>query len=473
MRLAAQSGSSSSQVLAEYLWGQGTLELNPLSALAQGMYAKAMAGITNGFMTAHTGDEFRGLVALLHELAHCNQDMCTGVGFWDWMQRLEALPPIMGEARDLSWVPQRASSLGALSDRYCTGSLVNAAGFGRDWEGDVLLKHLGGLVTAGAEHRYRTVNVLEIEASLAAYDTIRHLRGDAAQRALVQSNRSLFHVAESPYADLLSAIAGVVLPGQWQAGKIDADGYDALLKLTPFLLDIALAVPPPSYLQQHGLALEDFLPGVRLVRLLEALAHVGDMGPVDYSDDIAVYSAIDKHCRSTPRFTYPGVRDIYAAWMAEFDRVAATEPYRETALRKRALCERRLQFEYPVWSRAGTVLMGLEIPFKTRVGVEESIHTLFGSMFTDAGPLASIEHDAKVTTEAMMHYVLGMQPRYNCPLAVRNNSGCKAQTAACLAGIQGLNTVPRSADCRVHQHLQKWYWNLEQPLPAASRPSWA
>jgi hypothetical protein len=124
------TSTNADAIPAEYIRGQRKLLLHPQSASAQGLYAKILAGISQGVLPVSTEPEFLGLVALVHELAHCLQDYATGVGFWDWLMRAQMQSKALELGRNASWGLEYRAPLAELQNDYSTRSFVNTSGWG-------------------------------------------------------------------------------------------------------------------------------------------------------------------------------------------------------------------------------------------------------------------------------------------------------------------------------------------------------
>jgi hypothetical protein len=474
MRLYATAGSES-DILAEYLWGSSTLVLNPHSELARGLFAKAVAGLGQHVLPVSTDKEFKGLVAVFHELSHCIQDMCTGVGFSDWYTRHRLLHDVLYQGRNASWGLDSSTALDALRDRYRSESFVNASGWGKDTEIGLLREKLKGVVTDGSEGLFRCTTLLELDATLATSRAIHGLFMSDTQRELVGQHHNLFSVMTSPY--LQTYLTLVKTFGLSESTPPDA--ATRILENTevigPMLLDIAFAVPPPEYMRARGLDPHDFHPGVRLVRMLSTMSEQDDQNvPAAGSEHMQYYRWFNETCRKTRWCHYPPVEEIFQAWIDELAPLA-TDKYCDSRVRWiQGLCKRRIALGYPVWDRSASVVLQLEIPFFTRIGEDDQPHVIvFGSTLTAEGQQLAAESTMHNVNDSVMHYILGLQPVFVCPRADRDKAQCSAQVQSCLEGIDRLSSTPAAPECLVHRQLERATWNDRTLSRPENAPPWA
>jgi len=473
MRLFSRGWHHPEGVLAEYLWGRSTLVVNPDSPLAQDLYSKSIAALIAGRLPVSSDSDFRLFVALLHELCHCLQDLTTGLGMSDLFSRMAMLPQVLIAGRDASYGQEWQNRFAALGDQYEQRSFVNTTGWGTGRELRLLQRKLGGL--ANDVSLFTAVSVLEVEAELSANISIVHLKGSAAQLDIARRNAGVYSPMDSPYAATIMELLAVLLPAGTPTREMILQALEVLDRVGPVLLDLALAVPPPTFLEERSLDADDFHPGVRLARMLDAYHGMGPLSAAEREaagDARTLYPLLEDRCRKTPQYDYPRVKEIYAAWGREFDRLAIESPhFKYTAAWMANLCRRRVKMDYRTWARSPFEILELEVPFQMRAGNVKDVLNLFGQSMTDEGKRMYLEAQFREVNEAMMHFMFGVQASFTCPRALEEG-GCPAQTARCFTGITRLSAVPDSEDCLARRQLDAAAWNGRAFIPEDG-PPWA
>lgn len=469
MRLFSRIASSD-QVIAEYLWGRHTVVLPPGSQLAGDLFPQVVASVLNDKLLARNDAEFREYVGVVHELTHCLQEVTTGLGMWDLLAREDMVSRVLEKARDASYGMDSQPSVEALGREYRGRSIVNTIGWGDDQEVPLLQRKLAGLVTGDVSH-FKVVDLLEADATLSAYQTIRSMKAGVAQLEIRRRNQDVFSPHRSPHAKTYSDIAWSFAP---ETEEDPVKVQRVFEVLGPILMDLSFAVPPPAYLVSHGLDRDDFHPGVRLVRMLAALHRSGagaeEMGDI-VKDSRRLYSFMEEECRVTPHMTYPPVAEIYQAWFDTFTQLSARARHlRGTSAWLASLVEQRLNHEYPVWSRSPAIIVHLQIPFSMHAGTVKGLLQLFSFSASEEGKLLYLESKDRRLHEAISHYILGMQPAFCCPRAMRED-GCPAQTEACFEGIKRLRELPTSNDCLAYKELDRIQFRFGGP-PIKDPPPW-
>lgn len=466
MRLFAQR-QDGSDVLAEYIWGRNMIELSKESALAQGFFAPALQGVWDRRMPFQDESQFKGFVALLHELAHCLQDNLTGVGHWDWLVRGKMLANAFRFGKNIAWrLHEQQRDLDAVARDYADQSFVNA-GDGQ-WELDAMAARLRGLASDGLVRELRTVSLLELDAYLNVQLVVMWLAGTEKQHEIEAAHRAYYGIMSSPYRDLWLAVLRTLNAG---LGEIETpERLTSLMKIATYLLDSALAVPSPSYIRAHGGDREDYLPGVKLIRILCAFHEAPRQFRFFRRDDA---TRIDGMSRKTRWFKYPSVDRAYKSWLDEFATVS--EPWLVPSARGRAaLVRQRLKAPAVAASRSPATLVEFEIPFHTRIGSDSGKVLAFGAQVTDEmRAIADSADDALAVYTAMAHHIMGLDSAYWCPRALSQGSRCPLCSEACVRGIVGLNNVPRNDQCTVRSQLASLDWNDSDELRDASMPKWA
>jgi hypothetical protein len=464
-------GSLPNQNLASYGWGTNLIKLSPESAYANRAYLmKAIAGLAEGMGIWTTESEFLAFVSLAHETAHYQQDLTTGVGHWDYLERKKFRNELLGAFRDYSWLKQE-SILEQAKQRIrdlAAASLFNAYN-------QRAARALADIKSAmeqfenyasGQEGWFTLPRVFELDAIVNVWRSVNALRltekGEAI-RSRLEAAYNPFHMP-SDYSETFTELLGAYLR---VLGLTEASSREEVLRasdsfklLIPMWIDISLAYPPPDYFATHPDSHIHFEPGTRLLRMFRHLQKLETMPSLASNVDQLVW--VDELSRHTAEYDYPSLEDVYSQWIAYIERENQDDPilsWRKNLCRKRldepvAFSHRRIEdfipHDLPLWvnspGQEGDYL------YTTQVLMGDEGADLFWS-------LVAVERDFSLI-DLFLKMGGGV---FRCPLA--SEGLCEAFEPHC-RNIAAVDELPASDKCVIRSGLRKAGFKFQDSLPA-------
>lgn len=442
---------------ADYAWGRYKIVLHDQSGFEKP--EQFVAGLAGQFQSVGnwTNDEsFRAFVSVAHELVHYLQDLTTGVGHWDFVQRQHATQRALTDLRARTWGLDPHYTLDAAVaatqlQAFAEASVRNQYPLRQPQAREALVQALSTYLqySPGEEQDYDLALLLELDAALSVYCGLSELQLTPAQRAIRDRNRKMWWPLDMapayrrPFEALLHAFALMMNGGR----ALDEHAMDAALKvscsLIPVLLDSAFAYPPPTYFDAHPADRPHFEPGLRLVRTLRRIQEEGVLESVH-----AKSNSLDEATRQTVEYTYPSVVDVYTDWAAYLaGGNGALQAWR------RELAQEHAAKPLVAARRRASSFLERDIPLFLQApdGKTHIIQTQ--RLLLDQGgrlyySLLAAERDLQLFALALDRSPKG----YVCPY---DQHDCNGYTAQCSIGLRSIRMFPRK-QCNVRESL----WQL-------------
>jgi hypothetical protein len=270
--------------LGHYDWGTSTIWFSPIASVYRMSPIQLFANWAQGHAAWRTDAEFRQTVAVLHELVHYQQDLTTGVGHWDYVQRKSANRWLLSVARTASRIRGLPKSLFTNSDHAknffldaFNKSLFNEWPSQREREQadlrEVISKNPAYHPDAADYISMETI--LETEAILSVFSYISTLPLSPEQTSTADNNSSIYVPPLMPlkYRRLFNSIHNSMTDklalDTDEDFSIFVDAHPntltALYDFYLWIVDSCLAYPPPSYFDRTGDDPLMFHPGIKLL----------------------------------------------------------------------------------------------------------------------------------------------------------------------------------------------------------------
>lgn len=445
--------------LAAYEWGGGEIIFYPVAGFnKKGFLTKNLFALHQGVITdGNTQDDLVCLLAFLHEYRHYQQDMLTGVGHWDYVARTRQIVNVISLAKQASkdgtaheplssglsnYVQQQSACLLqrpeaqeiALIEETLAPSESNA-------------DQLAPLLT--------TRRLLEADAVLHVYMLVVQSRADdATATALCALERFYeFFKMPAPYSDTLllalSSFNARVLEEVPNANRIKN-----FLRTTRLMLTMCLAHPDPDTLKRLGHDAQDYLPGVRYIRLLQA----GIKQMLAPGENLRTICELEADLLAKAGFPYPSYFDCETGWTRYFNKMQDDPFPAVTAARSEALSRKYPPGEGAEWALRrlyadkprDSVLsfIAYDLPLLMR----RTDHATQDVLLTGRGflvPEYNSDRLRHILAWRLTEFMSRRQSTFSCPLFVSAN--CEAKTERCLQPYADLNDVPASDACRVRE----------------------
>jgi len=439
---------------ANYGWGRYRIVLNEISGFQKP--AQFIGGLAGQFQSVGNWKdeaEFRAYVSVAHEVVHYLQDLTTGVGHWDYVQRQHATERALTDLRARTWGLDPHYTLDAAVaaqqlQEFAEASVRNVYPLRQPLAQAMLLDALSKYpqYQPGEEQDYDLALLLELDAVVSVYCGLSELKLTPTQATIRENNRQMWWplkmgpAYQRPFTALLHAFALMMNGG----AKLDAKAIDKALtvgcSLIPVLLDIAFSYPPPAYFADRPSDRPHFEPGLRLVRMLRRLQEAGVGEAVQ-----AKTKSLDDALRQTSEYTYPSVVDVYTEWATSFGGgKSALQEWR------RELAEQHAANPLTAARRSASSFLQHDIPLFMQAPDGETHIIGTNRLFLDTEgrlyySLLAAERDLQLFAVAVERSAQG----YVCPFDAHE---CKAYTAVCHSGYSSLRKLPRK-DCLVRENL--------------------
>jgi hypothetical protein len=266
--------------VASYEWGSYCIQLLTALDADKDVIPELLAGFSQRTAIWSDAHEFERTVAILHESAHCLQDLTTGVGLWDYALAADRWPDVVVELGRNSRTtpfgtrvaPARAPLYQAWQDAgFVPQSPAAAARRAKHLRERIALVPGASLTEQDA---YAIDRLLEADAVMQVHLTFESLKKGPPQVAAMLGSLALWsapHMAEDyqgVFYDLIEIVRG------WaDADRVDLsnDLIRLAMLLTVVLVDISLAHPSPSFVAGSELELADHDPGLKFLLLMSSL----------------------------------------------------------------------------------------------------------------------------------------------------------------------------------------------------------
>lgn len=463
-------GKLESQGLATYKWGRSRITLSRFSSYRDRKYlVRVLAGLTQGVGVWENQAEFRAFVALAHEMVHYFQDISTGVGHWDYIQRSAFIPRILTDFLVSTWLSGEAMELKKSTEEmlqeFSSISLYNVY----DLRSERALTSIRALIgqyenyQAGEEEDYTVPRLLELDAVLGVWSLISGLKTSSLGAEIAAQNSQLywpFRMREE-YSETFKQMLSAFLTMQG-IGTADVDenheemsrAISVFKAMMPVLIDLSLAYPPPSYFDDKPDDRRHFEPGIRLIRLMHSLQREVQLS-ISQSSDLVVL--IDEGTRRTPEYCYPPVTEIYNLWVEFFEGRGVDDPvgdWRREISQERSSSPSNFAYRRIYDFALRDVPLFIEMP-ELQSDVIYQTARLIGEQGPDLyWTIKAIDRDMSL---AELFLSRGGVP-YVCPLA--SGGRCEVAVEACRKGIPRLAALPQSAGCSLRSGLESSGFNL-------------
>lgn len=258
---------------------------------------------------------------------------------------------------------------------------------------------------------------------------------------------SIAHLPQE-YTETLFFIMGE-LNAFWDGEIEDDDRINALILTVRLLVFLSLCYPDPVTMQQRGLTHVDCLPGIRLIRMLRALANAwGEHSPASAEFERRLYQET--------RLDYPILGEYANGWVAFFDTLYQADHFPEySKVRSEVMTKRFLRLSGKSRDWSYLMAMGgeplhfltessLRIYCNNTDGTPSPVLLLNKSLVDDGYNIDRIRH---VNAWRLAEYFRGKAQKFHCALA--GSGACGVERAICRVGFQTPVEFPRDAECRV------------------------
>jgi hypothetical protein len=451
-----------------YKWGSLLIRFAAIAPVERRNMGMILASISQHVGKWKTPGEFRGIVALTHEIVHYFQDLTTGLGHHDELTRRRSHRCALIESRMRSWSvdPATARATAVATCEKADGPL-----------GDQLILPLAGeRARAFCEQAsaipdiafskegvtdFNVISLLEVEAALTVYAHVMSTQTDLLGRTLLDEHQSMWNpgVLPDPYRVPIATLLGLVLGiyGIERTDKGVKTGLNFLGVVIGCLIDLACAYPAQQTITRAGMPDKEFEPGLKLIRALLAL-HTADASENErFCDAIraldyrAAETVILKHCA----VKYPTCKEIYTDWEQEFEVMLKQDDDPVLRIRRDA-CRARIDDGSRFVDKGLLQIILSPIPLLWDKDGETQI--VFSNQFA-ANPeqLSELlaELDVRRTDKAFIAYIGDAIP-FVCPI----RSKCAATTEVCGAGIRQNSDFPPIPGCGVRSRFEGGGWSL-------------
>lgn len=443
------------QDMGVYRWGSLLPEFGTLSQARAHDFAGNLVSLIEGIGNWSTPVEFRAWACLSHELVHYLQDLTTGVGHWDHKVREDARPQLVGAAKFLceSGLVDFPSDVGRreLNDRLLM--LVGKA-LPEERLESLREKVAPLLVGIDAVDKFRVESVLEGEAAALVLAQVIGVKGATkTQWQILNENMGVWHPDHMPaeYGFLWDELQALMTDEE-EVDLSDSELDKLFLLLAQFvgtMADISCAHPPPEMLEEREEDRSEYEPGLRFLRLLEAIARQSRESLEQLLDAVGRRDGerAERLMLETSTYPYPPSRSVYEAWLPTFE----VSDSRIDALRAET-CRIRLENPSAWIEKSLFSILENKLPF-TVAGPEG--FTSLGQRWEHLDPSLGAQLYFDLTRHAMEDATLSFffeTGRFVCPLGV--GRACESASDACREGLRQTSDFPPSPGCEARQRLE-------------------
>lgn len=462
MHTYGEVGELHNQALASYGWGTYHITLSRASAYAEQRYlGQALASLSNGVGAWRNGGEFRALVSLLHETAHYQQDISTGIGHWDYITRKKFRDQALDSYRSFTWIrgPEFLAEGRAHLSALGKSSVFNVYPQRADDASQSIRSTFQDLdnYNQGEELLWTVPRLLELDAVMSAWASVKSLGMSEEAKLISKAFENIFNPFKMPeeYSETFLAClrAFVSMNGLDAESSRDNLGevLDFFQMVLPIFLDISMAYPPPSYFGADEAKRSHFEPGIRLVRIVRQ-AQRAEKFMADGENDIL--AAVDEATRHTEEFEYPPVGQVYTDWVKFIDDRGEDDPVLSW---RKEMCQRRVAGPSHFVARQFGGFVQHDLPLFVDLPGDRVYMYMTRRLMIDGGSdlfwtLQALDRDF-----SLIDLFLGTgKKHFKCPMA----DVCKVAEAKCRK-IPDLTALPGSEECTTRSGLLRAGFNLE------------
>jgi hypothetical protein len=461
--------------IGAYRWGSLVLETSQLAPVDGRRIVEALAGASAGVFQSASASAQRGMIALMHELVHCQQDLSTGLGAWDALTTRHAYDRLVYQARWFvhrytapPYSPQIVQQLAGMPPRGFSGqmqadidlienrSVARPLLAGRHWwseaESSGLLKELDIRLDGVDEFSLRSM--FEAEAACVVWTALNNARYDEDSVEWLDDHRSLWSIAEldDVYTGPLQLVAMAIANGQVSV-KAFIEQLPVLSILIPFMTDLACSYPPPTMIPNFPQP-SMFNPVLRFVLMTRAL---NMMSQGAYQEFVMAlwqgeWSTAETLLAKWIPLRYPSSTMTYSEWQKVLAPLA-DGPDDDAPLFATRLAAIRARRD-GVHAKGILAVSEAGCPVQVIVqgtgirGIQQNQQLLDDRIF---GALIYNLRDLE------LHGLLYKDRPFRCPFGTAGI--CDSRTARCISGIVGVSEFPQ-AGCRVRDAMTTDGWHL-------------
>lgn len=458
--------------VARYEWGSYVTHFH-LAPFDKKVWPKILASTTQKTAWWKTSGEVRAHLAFLHEVVHYFQDVSTGVGHWDFVARERHLPALLGSAKFVSLMrltneefqgaelqdavgPKKASLDQDLVFLPRTGLPVQRL---ERLQKDLAAANHGSSLSLEGQQNFSVESILEGEAVSTVALEILETRQTAEQSELLSDNEGLLlpDASDNRYQGALGEIFGVlnhITGGDPLEGDQLAAWLAIAYSIVVFLLDLSLAHPSAEHLTARAEDRSEYEPGLRLMRLLQAL---GGMSGSAFGDFMTALNAGDcfqaeQDLLKTCDYPYPLSVEVYKNWAEYWEQRSAKSDNGLVDLRRRASKGRSDGTNAAAWAyKFATTFLTHRLISPPVSTPNETFYPWSNEEFLDAQKYYTRLMDAQVDLSAwrIVELCLDGVP-FVCPRA----RVCDASQPVCSSGINKLHAFPDTPGCSVRHFVE-------------------
>ena len=475
LRFELHSGDS-----ATYVWSSHLARFAALTPVEKKSVPKFLASISNGVAVWETPAEFRAFATMVHEVAHYFQDLTTGIGTWDFLKRRDNLrtrlsylraaqeKQAIGETRLMRSLISMAQEKDRELNTECV--FVPISEFPSERR-EKLQKGMSACIGKEAPEDdvvpFLVENMLESEAAMATFSTIRNLKVSDEQWEIAKDNNQLWSFASMPevYTHTVSLLMAIF--EHWMGGTMaelrqeyGPAAFEIFHQLMTFIIDLCWAYPDPDYFRDSGVQHHEFDPGLKLMRLLARLQRGNAEEAAAFQSAVLKEKDFDKAeaiLLANCGFTYIPARKIYAAWSGYLEKLCQSDDDRLLKSRKH-ICDLRQKHTYEM---AGKRLGHF-------VTAHIDLHYVANGIQSYWTSPAFLDDDYKFVMAdllrfnrdlAIADYLVGTTA-FVCPWAEARI--CDAAKDSCRMGITMPEQFPEAHECSVRHALESARFNLRR-----------
>ena len=440
--------------LASYEWGAGEMQFSPFAALKSEIFRRGIVELDCGIITLETRRDLSCLIAFTHEHRHFQQDYSTGLGHWDFVARINKIVDTFSLSINFSdaHVVDQIPAYLLPHVKKDSQIILNAPEQG---EVDLISNYLESVgISSDIAGLFTTRRLLEMDAVLFTYMKLTSIPfSSKIGKDNLTPLRPLFSYTAMPsiYTETIICCIHSML------GKVVTDEplgkrVDEILRTIQFLLSLSFAHPDPNTLSASRQGRDDYIPGVRFLRMMQALADwFRSPLPTPASARELEYEVL-KLC-TFPYLTYLEIGD---GWTAYFDHMPYDVFPGITAARKSVMqqkyntgsrTEERTKIIYSDAIGGGPVsgVLSYDVPlFMRRSDGAPMKLLLTGRVFSD--PMYNFDRLRSILAWRIEQFVVGKRNSVSCPLW--KSAYCDAQTDRCARPFTRLSDLPETRDCR-------------------------
>ncbi len=460
---------------ASYGWTSLLIRLGSLKIMRKSLVLETIASLHKNRANWKSGGELRGAISLLHELTHLGQDLFSGAGAHDYLVLREALPGLLNWARAKSISKKRGTTFGFGPNyavtQQCSSQLLLDCFAGGDEHRDArllrALQRINSTTTMEDTVPFRFRNLLEADSVAATWLNLRDVRGSVDQMDILKERPHLAMFEPQAMPEDYRIVFQLVfdhfeyLFGRRVEYWVERFGRDRVITLaarcTRVLVDLSLAVPTQRLVQTRHLDWEEYLPGVRFARCLNAWIALPPDETLQLGEFILSYRSSEEiEACLAPCMAYPYLaqREIYEDWvdvLTEMDETSRDEDNYLLRVRARA-CEYRFSQDEGWWSPDPIIMLWSNVPvFLLTVDDMHNFHSGVTALDEDEQFKMFVDIQRYNRDLRVVEWLLHEEP-YFCARAESHT--CSAANKDCSGGIRLGTQFPAVPGCSVREGLE-------------------